>query len=46
MQVFISQPMAARSSESIKAERNYILDYTKKLFPNETIEERLRALYV
>jgi len=39
MKVFISQPMAARSEENIRAERQRIMEYAGKLFPGEELEE-------
>lgn len=39
MNVFISQPMRNRSDEEIKAERQKIMEYVQKLYPNEKAEE-------
>lgn len=34
MKVFISQPMRGREDEDIKAEREKIMDYLRKLYPD------------
>lgn len=39
MNVFISQPMRNRIDEEIKAERQKIMEYVQKLYPNEKAEE-------
>lgn len=39
MNVFISQPMRNRTDEEIKAERQKIMEYVQKLYPNEKAEE-------
>ena len=39
MNVFISQPMRNRSDEEIKAERQKIMEYVQKFYPNEKAEE-------
>ena len=39
MNVFISQPMRNRSEEEIKAERQKIMEYVQKFYPNEKAEE-------
>lgn len=39
MNVFISQPMRNRSDEEIKAERQKLMEYVQKLYPNDKAEE-------
>ena len=39
VQVFISQPMRNRSDEEIRAERNRIMDYARKLYAGEEVVE-------
>ena len=39
MNVFISQPMRNRSEEEIKAERQKIMEYVQKFYPDEKAEE-------
>lgn len=39
MNVFISQPMRNRSDEEIKTERQKIMEYVQKLYPDKKAEE-------
>ena len=39
MNVFISQPMRNRSDEEIKAERQKIMEYVQKFYPDEKADE-------
>ena len=44
MNVFISQPMRGRSLEELREERKGVMDYLRKLYPNETVVE-LNSLF-